>query len=93
MESELITVRRITLQAHEVQEAVRLYIQTYHDPPLEETDDYTMTFHHDGNAMVEVRHKAVITTEPDADPTEAIDPAKMMESLEKGFDPLQLEGD
>ena len=42
MESELVTVRRITLSKADIDEAIKAYIEAYHGPPLSLRDDYNM---------------------------------------------------
>lgn len=92
-----ITMKRITLDVHEVKEAIKVYIASHIQPKIENIDDATVKLHNNG-AFVEI----IISEMPDlpdvAPPcvelgTDSIEtgdpihPDKMMENLERSFVP------
>ena len=86
MESGLVTVRRITLLKADVDEAIKTYIEVYHDPQLTLKNDSGTgpTFQAGMFALtkVEIVHKTTKIIDPDS--TKAMAP-------DQNFNDLQVE--
>jgi len=89
MKTELVTVRRIRMDLGEVRKAIKYWLEAYHEPSITFPENYNITILGTDGAIVEISYEA--PEQPDVDPTEALDPAKMMDDLKKDWSPDQLE--